>query len=231
MADKMYTNHRLEQEDTHTLQCTTGGITYIPIPAGSDVNYVGLLSMDLPAVERKQIYTTVVRQITNARGYLPPDTTSIARAPLIEGYDPEKLRPYLCRENTVAMGEIGLDISSADYPAAEEQVQVLIGQLEMAIDLNLPVLLHCCAWTSRLGMPLAANFGKILRLYRGGSKSLTDSGVHRDRSQVRLSLASNPFASDRNRDRYRNRCRASEGKNRWRLPIAMPMPTTLFQPL
>ena len=75
----------------------------------------------------------------------------------------------------------------------------------------------------------------IPRHCRGGSKSLTDPGVHWDRSQVRLSLASNPFAIDRNRNRDRNRYRASEGKNRWRLPIAMPIPIpippTLFQPL
>lgn len=57
--------------------------------------------------------------------------------------DPEIVRPFLLREDAVAVGEIGLDFSSADYPAAREQMKALIQQLDMAAELNLPVLLHC----------------------------------------------------------------------------------------
>jgi TatD DNase family protein len=85
----------------------------------------------------------------------------------IERYDPEILRSYLRRENAVAVGEIGLDFSSADYPAPEEQVQVLIGQLEMAADLNLPVLLHC----RKAYDPLYA----ILRKYQGRLRGVLHS--------------------------------------------------------
>jgi hypothetical protein len=53
--------------DDHTLQCKTGGITYIPIPPGSTTNYAGLLSIDLPDhLRRGEVYTVVVRQVTNA---------------------------------------------------------------------------------------------------------------------------------------------------------------------
>jgi hypothetical protein len=73
MADSLYTTHRLTRVDDHTLRCPTGGITYIPIPPGADVNYAGLLSVDLPAtVLRGQLFSLVVRQLTNAFGSAPP---------------------------------------------------------------------------------------------------------------------------------------------------------------
>ena len=72
MAAGMYTTHRLSRVDNHTLQCPTGGITYIPVPAGTGSNYAGLLSIDLPAtVKRGQEFNIVVRQVTNASGPAP----------------------------------------------------------------------------------------------------------------------------------------------------------------
>ncbi|MEY2547597.1 MAG: hypothetical protein QOD64_179, partial [Verrucomicrobiota bacterium] len=35
MATGMYTTHRLERVDNHTLQCRTGGLTYVPVPPGT----------------------------------------------------------------------------------------------------------------------------------------------------------------------------------------------------
>jgi hypothetical protein len=68
----MYNSHRLTSADAHTLQCRTGGITYIPIPQGTSVNYAGLLSVKLPAHLRQgQAFSIVVRQITNAYGKRP----------------------------------------------------------------------------------------------------------------------------------------------------------------
>lgn len=67
MAARMYTSHRLMRADDHTLQCKTGGITYVPIPPSANMNYAGLLSIDLPDhLRRGEIYTVVVRQVTNA---------------------------------------------------------------------------------------------------------------------------------------------------------------------
>lgn len=72
MAAGMYTTHRLSRVDNHTLQCPTGGMTYIPVPAGTGSNYAGLLSIDLPAtVKRGQEFNVVVRQVTNASGPAP----------------------------------------------------------------------------------------------------------------------------------------------------------------
>jgi hypothetical protein len=67
MAGRLYTSHRLQRLDDHTLQCATGGITYIPIPAGAQVNYAGLLTVQTPAtVKRGQVFHIIVRQVTNA---------------------------------------------------------------------------------------------------------------------------------------------------------------------
>jgi hypothetical protein len=67
MASKMYTSHHLVRADAHTLRVKTGGITYIPIPPGADIDYTGLLTVDLPQhLERERTHTIVVRQVTNA---------------------------------------------------------------------------------------------------------------------------------------------------------------------
>ena len=66
LASTMYPIQRFERADAHTLSCTAGGIVYLPIPKGPDGNFAGLLSMNLPAtVSRGELYTVVVRQITN----------------------------------------------------------------------------------------------------------------------------------------------------------------------
>ena len=67
MAGRMYTSQNLTRADDHTLQCKTGGITYIPIPVGTNRNYAGLLTVDLPSsLRRGHVYNIVVRQVTNA---------------------------------------------------------------------------------------------------------------------------------------------------------------------
>ena len=78
MASRMYTSHGLVQTDDHTLQCETGGVTYVPIPPGTDINYAGLFSVQLPPIlEKGQVFNIVVRQVTNAfgRGPQPPPPT------------------------------------------------------------------------------------------------------------------------------------------------------------
>ncbi|HUB81304.1 MAG TPA: S53 family peptidase [Bryobacteraceae bacterium] len=67
LADRMYTVHNLTAADAHTLQCNTGGTTYIPIPQGSGPNYAGLFSVQLPlGIRHGQEFRIVVRQITSS---------------------------------------------------------------------------------------------------------------------------------------------------------------------
>jgi hypothetical protein len=73
MANRMYTSHRLSRVDAHTLQCTTGGISYVPIPPGININYAGLLTVDLShGAPRGEVFNVVVRQLTNAFGRAVP---------------------------------------------------------------------------------------------------------------------------------------------------------------
>ena len=66
MASRMYTNRRLSRVDAHTVQCKADGITYVPVPYGSNANFPGLLFLDLPPdVREGQVFNVVVRQITN----------------------------------------------------------------------------------------------------------------------------------------------------------------------
>jgi TatD DNase family protein len=56
--------------------------------------------------------------------------------------DDGRLLAFLRRSDTVAVGEIGLDLSP-ECPSQELQVRALIRQLDWARDLGLPVALHC----------------------------------------------------------------------------------------
>lgn len=78
MADRMYTTHQLEPADTHTLQCRTGGITYIPIPPSRQGDHVGLLTVEPPeAVQGGWVFNIVVRQVTNHAGWARPEPSPI----------------------------------------------------------------------------------------------------------------------------------------------------------
>jgi len=67
LAARMYTVHNLTATDAHTLECKTGGITYIPIPQGSGPNHAGLFSVQLPlGIKHGQEFKIVVRQLTSS---------------------------------------------------------------------------------------------------------------------------------------------------------------------
>lgn len=52
------------------------------------------------------------------------------------------LRGILARERIVGIGEIGLDDSNPRYPSLKEQLPVFERQLALAVELDLPVILH-----------------------------------------------------------------------------------------
>jgi hypothetical protein len=82
MASRMYTTRRLSRGDDHTLHCEASGITYIPIPYGANVEYAGLLSLDLPPhVRPGQRFDVVVRQVTNAYSALARPPRGMERPP------------------------------------------------------------------------------------------------------------------------------------------------------
>jgi hypothetical protein len=70
-ASQLYRTHRLSVVDANTIGCETGGVTYIPLPQGSGdgANFAGLLSVQMPfGIRKGQLYTVLIRQLTNAFG-------------------------------------------------------------------------------------------------------------------------------------------------------------------
>ena len=54
----------------------------------------------------------------------------------------DRIRALCAHEKAVAVGEIGLDYHWEDNPGREEQQRVFRGQLELALELDLPVIVH-----------------------------------------------------------------------------------------
>lgn len=65
LADEWYSFHALRAADTNTIRCAvTNGVTYVPIPPGTEDSYAGLLTIDLPTtVVAGQEFDVVVRRV------------------------------------------------------------------------------------------------------------------------------------------------------------------------
>jgi hypothetical protein len=74
LAHSIYASHLLSAADGYTIQCvTTRGVTYIPIPHVPNVNFAGLLTIDLPAtITHGEVFDIMVRRVTSLRGRLAP---------------------------------------------------------------------------------------------------------------------------------------------------------------
>jgi hypothetical protein len=78
-ADALYPLHQLTSSGAHTIECPTGGVTFIPIPSGT-ARAAGLLTVDLPAgITKGDRYDIVVRQVTSASMTAPPPPPPIKR--------------------------------------------------------------------------------------------------------------------------------------------------------
>ena len=74
LASRLYGTHALSAADPHTLQCTTvPGVTYVPVPSGTDLTLAGLFTVDLPTtVHTGQEFDIVVRKISSRRIAVAP---------------------------------------------------------------------------------------------------------------------------------------------------------------
>ena len=78
LANERYTRHTISQIDNQTLQLKVGGISYVPLPPGVAFGLTGLLSVDLPGtVHKGEVYTIVVRQVTDATAKPTPSPPPI----------------------------------------------------------------------------------------------------------------------------------------------------------
>jgi hypothetical protein len=72
MATRMHGPLLLTMIDSSTIGVPVGGISYIPVPRGTAATYAGLLSIEMPdGLPKGQVYSVVVRQVTNAHGERP----------------------------------------------------------------------------------------------------------------------------------------------------------------
>ena len=71
-----------------------------------------------------------------AAGIHPEDCAGTGAAEL------DAIRALCAREKVVAIGEIGLDYHWPDNPPRQEQKQVFRAQLELALELDMPVIVH-----------------------------------------------------------------------------------------
>ncbi|MFC1993324.1 TatD family hydrolase [Chloroflexota bacterium] len=104
-------------------------------------------------------------EVLAAAGFHPHEATMVAEADIAE------LAQIAKHPRVVAIGEVGLDFYRNRAPR-EAQLQVLRWQLELAVELNLPVIIHCRQaendvltllrdWTSRHKRPEGDTRGVI----------------------------------------------------------------------
>ena len=115
MAGRMYTAHGWVRTDDHTLQCKTGGITYLPVPAGANLNYAGLLSVQLPSsLRRGQVFNIIVRQVTNtfSKGAAPRQIESDFKGR--EGVGSAVTRPSMAWRRVLGAFQLSIPVKAKE---------------------------------------------------------------------------------------------------------------------
>lgn len=88
LANSLYSSHLLSVADPNTVLClVTDGVTYVPIPPATGVNFAGLFTVDLPtSITKGQEFNILVRRVTTRRatlfqtsGMLPKGTSTQAK--------------------------------------------------------------------------------------------------------------------------------------------------------
>ena len=109
LASQMYSTHRLQKEDDHTIRVLAGGVTYVPVPRGSDINFAGLLTVDLPAgIKKGNTHHVTIRQITTAIADAPREffrdrehRGDGGNEPTVNGKGRKKAKPAVAAESDV----------------------------------------------------------------------------------------------------------------------------------
>lgn len=74
LAGQFYSSNPMTALDSHTIRLTvTGGLSYVPIPAGTGQNFAGLFTVDLPPskVSSGQQFNILVRRLSS-KTFVPP---------------------------------------------------------------------------------------------------------------------------------------------------------------
>jgi murein tripeptide amidase MpaA len=125
-AAQLYASSSLTRVDAHTIGCTTGGVTYIPLPgaSGAGANFAGLMSVSLPdRIRRGEQYEVVVRQLTNA-------SAVVDGRPPIAGAGPalEAVRSTLRWRRVLGTFQVNIPVSTKELMLETEELRFSIFQ-------------------------------------------------------------------------------------------------------
>jgi hypothetical protein len=130
-ARRLYPIDRLSKVGANTIGCRTGGVTYIPLPAGSGdgSNFAGLMTVTLPAgIKDGQLYKVVVHQLTNATGRLatpPPPTPVLTESQPVEVIAPPEGGGHLARwRRVLGTFQINVPVSTATRMLEKEELRL-----------------------------------------------------------------------------------------------------------
>jgi len=100
------------------------------------------IGVDLETSKKSIALAEQHENIFAAVGFHPHDAEEILNSPSDDDF--EELKKLAKHKKVVAIGEIGLDYSRfGDTHQIEKQKELLLKQLKMASELNLPVVIHC----------------------------------------------------------------------------------------
>jgi TatD DNase family protein len=163
----------------HLYGCNDGELEHIIVEAvNSGVDKIVNTAVSLSTA--KTVLDQCDRFPENLRaaiGISPFDT-----AGLDEGWAGE-LTELLARQKIAAIGEIGLDATNPAYPPIDVQMPVFTRQLEIAIDANIPAVIHSRGIEKRAAeICRAAGVKKaVFHCFTGGAEALkyiADSGYY-----------------------------------------------------
>ncbi|MBN1153745.1 TatD family hydrolase [candidate division KSB1 bacterium] len=143
------------------------------------VNKIINIGIDLEtskkSIELAETYESIVASV----GIHPNEASSLANDYI------DELIAYIKHPRVVAIGEIGLDYFR-DHTPREKQLQILYEQLDLALDLNMPIIVHNRnAWTDMLNVLEDTRYKNKLRgvmhCYSGDSivaRRILDLGLY-----------------------------------------------------
>lgn len=103
------------------------------------------LAEDIMLINVGSQYSTSKRAVEMAGKYPQGVWAAVGLHPIHieDGFEREKYKKLAESKKMVAIGEIGLDYKPEYFSSKEKQKEVLQKQLNLAKELNLPVILHC----------------------------------------------------------------------------------------
>jgi TatD DNase family protein len=128
-------------------------------------------------------YGTSKRAVTMAEKYEKGAYAAVGLHPIYaeETFDYEKYKELAQSKKVVAIGEIGLDYKQEYVSFKEKQKEVFLKQLDLAKELNLPVIIHCrMAHEDLIGI-LKPRLSGVMHCFTGDwaqAQQYLDMGLH-----------------------------------------------------